>query len=277
MTRTRGHLFFPIIILPFFLFASNEVHYVAINFDDGYYAVYKYAYPILSQAGIPFTLGVITKTLSFSRKNISPYSYLTISEIKEMVSSGCEIASHSQSHRDLTKLDSLSLWEELSSSKKILESLFSQEIKSFIYPYGRYDSEVLRLLPYAGYSLGRSVGWGEVNFFSPYRLPAREVRKGTKVEKVLDYLNKNRFSILLFHRILPEPKYFTDYSLKDFQILISYLKLRNDIKFLTLSEMTRKWWEERLKEILFLADQKKREELFKRVEMKSDVLRAARR
>jgi hypothetical protein len=41
--------------------------------------------------------------------------------------------------------------------------------------------------------------------------------------------------------------------------------------------MARKWWEERLKEILFLADQKKREELFKRVEMKSDVLRAARR
>ncbi|MEO0102457.1 MAG: polysaccharide deacetylase family protein [candidate division WOR-3 bacterium] len=265
---------FPILFLPF---AFGDTNYVAINFDDGYYAVYKYAYPILKQEKIPFTIGIITKTLSWSRRNFSPYSYLTIPEIKEMLAAGCEIASHSRTHRHLTKLDSATLWEEVYHSKKELESIFQKEVKIFIYPYGRYDQDVLPFLSLSGYLLGRSVGWGEVNFFSPYRLPAREVRRGTKAEEILQYVKRHRFTILFFHRIVPEAKYFTDYSVRDFQNLISLLKRQLDIKFLTLEAVSQKWWREKLEEILLVADEKKRRALFQEMRVPNDILRPHRK
>ncbi|MEO0117352.1 MAG: polysaccharide deacetylase family protein [candidate division WOR-3 bacterium] len=269
MTSFR-FLFSSFLLFSLFLFA--DTNYVVINFDDGYYAVYKYAYPILKQEKIPFTIGLITKTLSWSRRNFSPYSYLTIPEIKEMLASGCEIASHSRTHRHLTKLDSAALWEEVFYSKKELESIFQKEIKIFIYPYGRYDQDVLRSLLYSGYLLGRSVGWGEVNFFSPYRLPAREVRKGTEIEEILRYLKRHRFAILLFHRIVPEARYFTDYSVKDFQTLISILKAQPNVKFLTLDDLSRKWWQKELEEILLVADKKKERQLFQEMKVPNDLL-----
>lgn len=274
-----SHFFLPLLFAaPFSLaFAFPDTNYVVINFDDGYYAVYKYAYPILKQEKIPFTIGIITKTLSWSRRNFSPYSYLTIPEIKEMLSAGCEIASHSRHHRDLTKLDSAALWEEVFQSKRDLESIFQREIKIFIYPYGRYNQDVLRFLLYSGYLLGRSIGWGEVNLFSPYRLPAREVRRGVGVEEILGYIKKNRFTILFFHRIVPETRYVTDYPVKDWQTLISILKAQPNIKFITLDDLTRRWRQKELEEILLVADEKKRRELFQEIKIPTDILRPHRK
>lgn len=62
---------------------------VLITFDDAREGVYRYAYPILKQYGMPFTLFVIGKSLN------QP-DFLTYDQVKEMIASGlCTIGSHS--------------------------------------------------------------------------------------------------------------------------------------------------------------------------------------
>ncbi len=235
----------------FFIILLNE-KYVSINFDDGFYSVYKNAYPILKKYNFNFTLGLIAGYLKNKNiKNKNEYRYLTIREIKEMLESlDIEIASHSLTHVNLTKLErEEEIDREVRESKEILENIFGREVVSFIYPYGRYDKRVINLLIKNGYIQARATGFGEVNFFlKKWFLPVKEVRKETKIDEILKYIDNNKYTILLFHRIVKEPKYFNDYSIKDFEVLIERLKEKN-IKVITLKEMHEIWWQDFLKKI----------------------------
>lgn len=225
--------------------------YVAINFDDGFYSVYKNAYPLLKKYNFPFTLGLIAGYLKDKKiKNENDYRYLTVSEIKEMLESlDIEIASHSLTHRYLTELSDDEIAREIKESKEILERIFGRKIVTFIYPYGKYDKRIINLLIDNGYLQARGTGFGEVNFFlKKWYLPIKEIRKNSKVEEILKDINNNQYSILLFHRIVKNPKYFTDYSTKDFEILINKLKERN-IKVVTLKKMYEIWWQDFLKKL----------------------------
>jgi len=236
--------------LLFITILLNE-KYVSINFDDGFYSVYKNAYPLLKKYNFPFTLGLIAGYLKDRKiKNENDYRYLTISEIKEMLENlDIEIASHSLTHRYLTKLSDNEIEREIKESKERLEGIFGREIVTFIYPYGKYDKRVINLLINNGYLQARATSFGEVNFLlKKWYLPIKEIRKDTKMEEILEYIDKNRYSILLFHRIVKDPKYFTDYSIKDFEILIEKLKEKN-IKVVTLKEMYEIWWQDFLKKI----------------------------
>ncbi len=233
-----------------FIILLNE-KYVSINFDDGFYSVYKNAYPLLKKYNFPFTLGLIAGYLKNRKiKNESDYRYLTIPEIKEMLESlDIEIASHSLTHRYLTKLSEEEIEREVKESKKILEGIFGREIVTFIYPYGKYDKRIINLLINNGYLQARATNFGEVNFLlKKWYLPIKEIRRDTKMEEILEYIDKNKYSILLFHRIVKKPKYFTDYSAKDFETLIEKLKEKN-IKVITLKDMYEIWWQDFLKKI----------------------------
>lgn len=234
----------------FFTILLNE-KYVSINFDDGFYSVYKNAYPILKKYNFPFTLGVIAGYLKDKKiKNENDYRYLTVSEIKEMLESlNIEIASHSLTHRYLTKLSEDEIEREVKESKEILERIFGRKIVTFIYPYGKYDKRVINLLIKNGYLQARATGLGEINFLlKRWYLPIKEIRKETKIEDILEYIDNNQYSILLFHRIVKYPKYFTDYSIEGFETLINELNKRN-IKVVTLKEMYEIWWQDFLRKI----------------------------
>ena len=61
-----------------------------------------------------------------------------------MVKSGLvELASHSHSHVNLLE-ETVSLEEELALSKKILQERLRVEVKSFFFPYGKYNTEILK-------------------------------------------------------------------------------------------------------------------------------------
>ena len=59
--------------------------------------------------------------------------------LTEWLNNGMMIGSHSQNHSDLTKLDKVTLKEEILTSKKILEDTFSTEINVFCYPFGKIN------------------------------------------------------------------------------------------------------------------------------------------
>jgi peptidoglycan/xylan/chitin deacetylase (PgdA/CDA1 family) len=226
----------------------NEKKQVIITFDDGYYSVYKYAYPILKKYKIPITFALITSYLENGkvRPYGSAYLYINKNEVKEMVDSlNIEIASHSVTHRDLTKLSTEEARYEIEHSKKVLDSLFNQETTTFVYPYGAVNHHIVELTKAAGYKLGRSIYWGEPNLWvDRYLIPIKEIRMSTPVEEVVSHIKYHKTTVLLLHRIMPKPAYFTEWGESEFATLIQILKSDPNIEFLTLKDLYNQWWQD---------------------------------
>ncbi|MEO0082970.1 MAG: polysaccharide deacetylase family protein [candidate division WOR-3 bacterium] len=235
------------------LASNNQDKYVIISFDDGFYSVYKYAYPILKHYRIPITCGLVTSYITNNApKERSEYSFMSVNEIQELIDSlNIEIASHSVNHYDLTKLPVEQVKYELIRSKRILDSVFNQNVITFIYPYGKTNPQIVELTKLAGYKLARSTKWGEPNLWvDRYLIPIKEIRTTTTIDEIIRHINNHRVTVLLFHRLSTKPRYFTEYPPKQFAELIKLLSGDNRIKFLTLKELYNQWWCDFIKKYL---------------------------
>lgn len=59
---------------------------------------------------------------------------------------GHEIAVHTLTHQDLTKLDKDTVYNEVYLDKQNLERMFGCQITGMAYPYGTYNDEVVQIL-----------------------------------------------------------------------------------------------------------------------------------
>jgi len=87
-------------------------------------------------------------------------------DIKETLSNGIAIGSHTVSHRVLATLDEGEQFEELRSSKRLLEDMLPGNIRSFSYPVGDYTAfseKTKELTRRAGYDIAFSFKTG-VNY-----------------------------------------------------------------------------------------------------------------
>lgn len=226
----------------------NQKRQVIISFDDGYYSIYKYAYPILKKYDVPSTLALIASYLKDGKPRdfARPLSFMNTGEVRQMTDNlDIEIASHSMTHQDLTKLDMKGRQYELAQSKKLLDSLFNQTTVTFVYPYGRTDAQLIDSTKATGYQLGRSTRWGEPNLWvDRYQIPIKEVRALTTPAEIMSHIRHHKTTVLLFHRILPQPAHFTEYSTEKFDNLIRALKSDNQVQLLTLKDLYQQWWQE---------------------------------
>lgn len=117
---------------------------IILTFDDGYKNFYQNAYPELKKREMVGTVFVIVN-------DIGKNEYMNEKEIKEVSSNGIEIGSHTLSHPDLSKSPSNKAQEEISNSKKTLESLIGNDIISFCYPSGKFSEETVKSVKEAGY------------------------------------------------------------------------------------------------------------------------------
>jgi peptidoglycan/xylan/chitin deacetylase (PgdA/CDA1 family) len=211
---------------------TDSMPKVVICLDDGYQSVYHYAYPLLKKYKMTATLALVTsKVLEAHRGTASNnlrYGFLNKAEIQEMIDSlAIEVASHSVSHCSLTAVtDSMTRKYELVASKQVLESLFGQRVITFVYPYGRYDDKIVRLTAEVGYRIGRTCEFGEPNFWvAPFKVPIKEIRSSTSIKEIIDHIRRFDLTILVFHRILPKPLVFTEFSVVRFDSLLAALRL----------------------------------------------------
>ncbi|GGL51698.1 polysaccharide deacetylase family protein [Sporolactobacillus putidus] len=119
---------------------------VLITLDDGYRDSYRTAYPIFRKYGLHATIFMIGK-------KIGAHNHLTISEMMEMTKHGISIQSHTINHQDLTLLSPGRQKAEMALSKALFDQMFTQETLSLSYPFGRYDSETLKLARETGYKM----------------------------------------------------------------------------------------------------------------------------
>ena len=91
-----------------------------------------------------------------SCKSNIQYKQWNAEGLKELYK-GHEIAVHTLTHQDLTKLDKDTVYNEVFLDKQNLERMFGCQITGMAYPYGTYNDEVVQILKKCKIQYARSV------------------------------------------------------------------------------------------------------------------------
>jgi peptidoglycan/xylan/chitin deacetylase (PgdA/CDA1 family) len=85
--------------------------------------------------------------------------FMTWDQVRALVAAGMSVGSHSQTHRNLSRLSESDQRAELVESKRVLESVLGRAVETLAYPYGwpgTYDDLTARLAADAGYRVAFS-------------------------------------------------------------------------------------------------------------------------
>ncbi len=155
---------------------------IVLTFDDGWKPVYTDVFPILKEFGYPFTIYLYKDYVDGGGRA------LTTPMIKEMMTHGATIGSHSVSHPYPVVVKSFRkkgenaydayLRKELGESKRFLESKFSCNVTTYAYPGGYYTEEMLKLGEEFGYDHMFTVIPGKVKRSSPDKTLPRYIILG---------------------------------------------------------------------------------------------------
>ena len=139
-----------------FLTASELIHPeptclvrrpICITFDDGFEDNYTYLFPLLKKHQIKVTLFAAQQNV-FAGKPV-----LQATQIKEMSDSGLvELGGHTQTHIDLTTVDTAVAESEILANKHWLESLTGTPCVAFAYPFGKYTERDIVILKKLGFT-----------------------------------------------------------------------------------------------------------------------------
>ncbi len=134
---------------------------IVLTFDDGYRDFYDQAWPVLKQYGLKSSSAVVT---TFADKgDQGDLGFMNWNMITELDRSGMvEIASHTQSHPDLTKTSAGQRWAEISRSKEVIEQKLGHHCEAFVYPSGRYDGATVADTKRADYQIAFTTDGGKV-------------------------------------------------------------------------------------------------------------------
>jgi peptidoglycan/xylan/chitin deacetylase (PgdA/CDA1 family) len=71
--------------------------------------------------------------------------------VRRMIRNGWEVDSHTLTHPDLVTVSSAQLWQEVHTSRVVLQRLFHVPVDFFCYPAGAFDAAVIAAVRRAGY------------------------------------------------------------------------------------------------------------------------------
>lgn len=98
--------------------------------------------------------------------------FMDWSQLSELAENGIDVASHTCSHRILTRLDRTSVRGELSESRRLLEDQLGAPVQALAYPNGDFDRSVEAAAAESGYRLAFTTQPGFVHVHgSPLTLP----------------------------------------------------------------------------------------------------------
>ena len=137
-----------------------EKNSICLTFDDAYADFYFLIFPLLKKYNLKVLLAVPSSyilddceqthevRMSFEHNdlflNYEKGTFCTFKELNEMLESGLVvIGSHSYSHVNLLE-EGIDLEKELKLSKDILEEKLNIKVDSFVFPFGKYNQEILK-------------------------------------------------------------------------------------------------------------------------------------
>jgi peptidoglycan/xylan/chitin deacetylase (PgdA/CDA1 family) len=124
---------------------------VMITFDDAYADLAEFALPVLEKHGYPATVFVPTSLvggeLRCNPRQPGPrLAIMSREQISKWSNRGVTFGSHSRTHTDLLSISIEQAQEEIASSKLALEEIVEHPVTAFAYPYGKFDSDVERIV-----------------------------------------------------------------------------------------------------------------------------------
>lgn len=129
--------------------ASNGDDVFVLSFDDGYHDVFKFAFPLLRERRLPFTLYLNTEPLETGIA-IHPESGaepLNWAEVETMMGSGLmTVGAHTHSHVDVRSIDTDALRNELDLSNQLIEKRLGLAPRHFAYPWGYWSESAEALV-----------------------------------------------------------------------------------------------------------------------------------
>jgi O-antigen biosynthesis protein len=130
---------------------------VAITFDDGLRDFLTGAMPVLRRYNFPATLYVVSGCVGSTSNWLVALGegsrpMLSWEELRSLSTEGIEIGAHTVSHPQLDLLSPATAFEEISSSKTVLEEYLGSRVRSFAYPYGYASPKTRQLVHEAGFS-----------------------------------------------------------------------------------------------------------------------------
>jgi len=202
---------------------------VCLFFDDAFKNQYEAALPVLLEYNYKATFGVITDYIGTGRDLME---YMGAGELEDLAKYGMDIASHTKTHAELTKLSDEQLREEIIESKKDLEGM-GFEVSTLVYPYYEWDERAIKYAITANYTCARC-GWTKDSVYMPttndtkarYHVTAWQISNQdmNSFKLIVDKAGPNSVVCLTYHLISDEGPETTSTPIANFKEQMAYLK-----------------------------------------------------
>jgi peptidoglycan/xylan/chitin deacetylase (PgdA/CDA1 family) len=144
---------------------GNAGKRIVLTFDDGFSNVLTHGLEPLARHGfraIEFLVGNLLGGVNEweIREGEVREPLMDAGQVREWITAGHEIGSHTLTHPFLTRISPARAREEVLGSKKLLEDKFGVAIRHFCYPYGDWNPAVRDLVIEAGYATACTTEFG---------------------------------------------------------------------------------------------------------------------
>lgn len=180
---------------------------VSLTFDDGWRSIYANGLPILRKYSLPST-----QYLNSDPTLGGWPDYMSYDQIKAFSAQGSELAWHTRSHTDLTKLSTTQLTAELTIPLLFLNNLglAQSSFTNFASPYGAYNpTSVEAIKQYYKSHRSTDQGYNTKVGFNRYNLKVQNITSNTTTAQVRDWVSQavanKAWLILVYHEVSNQP------------------------------------------------------------------------
>ena len=217
----------------FYIDIPDLFGFVTLSFDDGSEDQYYNGWMELKKRGMKGVFNIVTTWLDTNW-------YIKTWQLLEMQSDGCEIASHSHTHRYFETLSEAEIRYECETSKNILESK-GLVVTDFVYPGGS-GNESIDVIVAEYYRTGR-YGWGYMTMpYTNFHIYGGTSYSSTDKEDVDNYkgvidlvASTGEWVLLYFHSIPDIQTSDEEISVTAFAEVLDYI-ITKGVRVITMSE-----------------------------------------
>ncbi len=174
---------------------------VVLTFDDAPASQYSVVAPLLKKFGFGATFFVCEFPPNYKDSTL----YMNWRQIKELDNMGFEIANHTRTHSNVSKLSKAQFVKELSYMEDKCDSLSIEKPTSFAYPGYGLNRDILPFLSELGYRFARAGGSRAYSPLvdHPLLIPSWATNEANKetIMAAIDQANNGKIVVLTFHGV----------------------------------------------------------------------------